>query len=284
MKKLRSLLICCFLVTGCIPSSVQLLAHTAKKIIPWGESNTKYGQYKVGNPYSINGTKYYPREDWDYEEKGIASWYGGSDDNFHGKKTANGEIYNSRDLTAAHRTLPMPSFVKVTNLENGRSLVLRINDRGPYAKGRIIDVSKKAATLLGFKSKGTAKVKVKILKEESMEIAKAAKSGEKLSKVKFSQDVKVEEGSKITASSVTHLPVNKTNIYVQAGSFTIYDNAINLKSKLSDLGPVIIEPAKVNGKDFFRVQMGPIYSVEQADDLLYLLSKMGLEKSNIVVK
>lgn len=105
------------------------------------------GIYKVGNPYKIMGKWYYPQEDYDYSEVGTASWYG---KDFHAKRTANGEKYDMYSLTAAHRTLPLPSIVKVTNLENGRSLVLRVNDRGPYAKNRIIDVSKRASQLLGF--------------------------------------------------------------------------------------------------------------------------------------
>ena len=95
----------------------------------------KLGNYKVGKPYKIMGKWYYPKEDYSYSEIGTASWYG---KDFHAKYTANGEIYDMNTLTAAHRTLPLPSIVRVTNLENGRSLVLRVNDRGPFAKNRII--------------------------------------------------------------------------------------------------------------------------------------------------
>src|SRR3974390_2935371 len=115
------------------------------------------GVYKVGQPYQIDGTWYYPHEQPDYDETGIASWYGPS---FHGQHTANGEIFDATGISAAHRTLPMPVNVRVTNLENGRSLVVRVNDRGPFARGRIIDVSEHAAQLLGFYQKGTAKVRV----------------------------------------------------------------------------------------------------------------------------
>ncbi len=122
--------------------------------------------YKVGNPYQIDGAWYYPAIDWNYDETGIASWYG---EDFHGKYTANGEVYDLNAVTAAHRTLPMPSIVQVTNLDNGRTIQLRVNDRGPYARGRIIDVSRRAAQLLGFESIGTAKVRVRILVPESMQ-------------------------------------------------------------------------------------------------------------------
>ena len=118
------------------------------------------GVYKIGVPYEEEGVWYYPKEQPDYDETGIASWYGGE---FHGHRTANGEVFDANGLTAAHPTLPMPVNVRVTNLENGKSLVLRVNDRGPFKRGRIIDVSQRAAQLLGFYGKGTAKVRVTYL-------------------------------------------------------------------------------------------------------------------------
>ena len=128
------------------------------------------GVYKVGNPYKILGRWYYPKEDYSYKEVGIASWYG---PDFHAKRTANGEKYDMHSLTAAHRTLPLPSIVRITNLENGRSLVVRVNDRGPYARSRIVDVSKKVAQLLGFLEQGTAKVRVEVLEKESKNLKAA---------------------------------------------------------------------------------------------------------------
>jgi len=132
---------------------------------------SEQGNYKVGQPYQINGVWYSPREDWSYDETGMASWYGEA---FHGRYTADGEIFDLNSLTAAHRTLPMPVVVRTTNLENGRSIELRVNDRGPYAAGRIIDVSRRAAQLLGFEGQGTAKVRVQIDVPESMKVATAA--------------------------------------------------------------------------------------------------------------
>jgi rare lipoprotein A len=132
------------------------------------------GVYKVGKPYQIAGTWYYPAVDYDYSETGIASWYG---PDFHGKDTANGEPYDMNELTAAHRTLPMPSMVRVTNLENGRQIALRVNDRGPFARNRIIDVSRRAAQLLGFEQQGTARVRVDIMAAESRQIALLAGAG-----------------------------------------------------------------------------------------------------------
>ena len=115
------------------------------------------GVYKVGQPYQIDNIWYYPAEQPDYDETGIASWYGPT---FYGKRTANGELYDGNALTAAHRTLPLPVNVRVTNLENGKSIIVRVNDRGPYARGRIIDLSKRAAELLDVVQTGTARVRV----------------------------------------------------------------------------------------------------------------------------
>jgi rare lipoprotein A len=135
-------------------------------------TETGRGTYKIGKPYVIEGATYYPQEDYSYDETGIASWYGPG---FHGRYTANGEVFDEDQLTAAHRTLPMPSLVRVTNLDNGKSAVVRVNDRGPFARGRIIDMSKRGSEILGFKSNGTAKVRVQILADESRAIADAAR-------------------------------------------------------------------------------------------------------------
>lgn len=114
--------------------------------------------YKVGKPYEVNGRWYYPKEDPGYAKVGVASWYG---DEFQGRLTANGEIFDMNRLSAAHTTLPLPSMVEVTNLENGRAIVVRVNDRGPFARERIIDLSREAARQLGFEHQGTARVRVR---------------------------------------------------------------------------------------------------------------------------
>ncbi len=164
-----SSLIALLLLTAC--AETEFGANVAKSI---SRDTQSQGAYKVGNPYLIEGQEYYPQENFNYTETGIASWYGPG---FHAKQTANGEHFDQNELTAAHRTLQMPSLVRVTNLENGRSVVLRVNDRGPFARGRIIDVSSKAADLLAFKGKGTAKVRVETLPLESRRIAEDAKAG-----------------------------------------------------------------------------------------------------------
>ncbi|MBC8241193.1 MAG: septal ring lytic transglycosylase RlpA family protein, partial [Alphaproteobacteria bacterium] len=154
------LLVAAFILAACAES--QLALHVAKKLqrATTDKASGGAGAYKVGKPYQIKGVWYYPREDPRYSKTGIASWYG---EKFDGRRTANGETYDMNALTAAHKTLPMPVRVRVTNLDNGRSLVLRVNDRGPFVNGRIIDVSRRAAQLLGFQKQGTAKVLVTVL-------------------------------------------------------------------------------------------------------------------------
>jgi rare lipoprotein A len=137
------------------------------------EIGTNYsGRFKIGNPYQIKGITYYPQDFENYVEYGRASWYG---DDFHGNKTANGETYNMGDMTAAHRILPLPSIVRVTNLDNGKSVIVRVNDRGPFAKNRIIDVSQNAAIKLGYKTQGTANVKVEFLEKETEKLLQKIK-------------------------------------------------------------------------------------------------------------
>jgi rare lipoprotein A len=128
--------------------------------------------FKIGNPYQIFGVSYIPQNYEDYQEIGTASWYG---DDFHGKATANGEVYNMQSMTAAHPTLPLPSLVRVTNLRNNKSVIVRVNDRGPFARNRVIDVSEKAADFLEFKNQGTTQVKVQLLRNETDELLEKLK-------------------------------------------------------------------------------------------------------------
>src|ERR1700693_2701834 len=124
------------------------------------------GTYRVGKPYTVGGRVYVPEEDVNYREEGLASWYG---DDFHGRLTANGEVFDMESLTAAHPTLPMPCYARVTNLANGKSLIVRVNDRGPYHGNRLIDVSNKAAELLEFKGNGVARVQVEYVARAPLE-------------------------------------------------------------------------------------------------------------------
>jgi rare lipoprotein A len=141
--------------------------HASPKVIADGEPVPKGGgQYLVGHPYTIAGHTYYPSETTTYTSIGMASWYGAA---FHGRRTANGEVYDMASLTAAHPTMPLPSYARVTNLSNGYSVIVRVNDRGPYHGGRVMDVSSRAADMLGFKGAGTAKIKVEYVGRAPLE-------------------------------------------------------------------------------------------------------------------
>jgi len=140
---------------------------SSPRVVAFGEPVPKGGgTYRVGKPYTVAGRIYVPEEDTGYREEGLASWYG---DDFHGRLTANGEVFDMASLTAAHPTLPMPCYARVTNLSNGKSLIVRVNDRGPYHGNRLIDVSNKAAELLEFKGNGVARVRVEYVARAPLE-------------------------------------------------------------------------------------------------------------------
>lgn len=381
-----------FMLPAC--AETQLVAHYTKKMMGYGSPSARTaGTYKVGNPYKIKGRWYTPQEKFQHSETGIASWYGPG---FHGKKTANGETYDQYELTAAHRTLQLPSLVKVTNLENGKSVVVRINDRGPFAHGRIIDMSRRGAELLGFKNKGTARVRVTVLEEASRKLASAAKAGQDTSRIdvaslmrqpapqpqprikvaeaprqvyqpvtlekrKVVQDYAVLrndaralplpeslqstylindaeavpvqaaptgltldpiEASVVKAPPVAEQPVAKnemaflkeldfmkesgvqghedqgrfvpdpvvtqgaieeSHIYVQAGAFSNYQNAEMLATKLSKVGVVNINAVDVSGQKLYRVRVGPMNEVSEADIVLAQVIDQGHQNARIVV-
>ncbi len=307
-----------FLLTGC--AEVNLLGHAASKVNDMNRPSQDVAAIranrKIGKPYQIEGIWYYPKDEPAYSETGLASWYG---DPFHGRKTANGETYDMNQLTAAHKTLPMPTDVRVTNLENGRSIVVTINDRGPFVHGRIIDLSRRAAQLLGVIRNGTAKVRVEsILAEQgdvrylakaetapqertveaaapvkgpiksaalappsSVSVAPKPKTTEKIEPV----DAKV--GQKQVANAkpiVTQKPVQATEIYIQAGAFIDFDNANKLSARLSPLGAAKVYQVLVNGQDFYRVRLGPVYDVAEADQLLAKLINNGHTSARIVIE
>jgi len=157
-----------------------LFALSACSTGPYGRSpSNKPGaapHYKVGKPYRVKGKLYHPAEDPDYEAYGVASWYGRD---FHGKLTANGERFDMNRLSAAHTTLPMPSLVEVTNISNGRRIVVRVNDRGPFADNRLIDLSREAARQLGFERKGLSRVRVRYVGPAPL-LAKAPRANQRL--------------------------------------------------------------------------------------------------------
>ena len=345
-------------------AEAQLASHAVKVADPAPQQQktdavAKPGNYKVGKPYQIEGVWYYPAEDYSYAETGIASWYG---TDFHGKYTANGELYDMNDLTAAHRTLPMPSLVRVTNLDNGRSIVIRVNDRGPFARGRIIDVSRRSAQLLGFEQIGTAKVRVEILADESRQMAALARrtpgpDDEKPAAAPLGQvavqtlapppgatvapapapqaarptystppasapasrtgrpvanppppavaaqdparpnaaQAQIAAASQpqtaaadsaappTTTGQVTVVPVQATNIYVQAGAFANPQNAQRLSNTLSSIAPAQLSYVLVGTTAMYRVRLGPAASVADADSMLARVVAAGYPDARIVV-
>lgn len=271
------------------------------------------GVYKVGNPYQIDNVWYYPHEQPDYDETGVASWYGPT---FYGKSTANGETYDGNALTAAHRTLPMPVNVRVTNLDNGKSIIVRVNDRGPYARGRIIDLSRRAAELLDVVQTGTAKVRVTYLSRADMEgggpppaitppeIASAlpAVPAAKIDTsplgvvpgAPVAPPVKqsvlptpvplppVQVAINQPSEQVVQEPVSAaTHLYVQVGAFSKLDNAKTLLSKLG--GDLRISTLQRNGQTLYRVRTGPLNSIEDADAALSRITGAGSNDAHIVV-
>ena len=272
--------------------------------------------YKVGTPYAVAGVWYYPKEEPGYDETGIASWYGTE---FHGRVTADGEVFDRTAITGAHPTLPMPTNVRVTNLENGKSIVVRVNDRGPFANGRIIDLSERAADLLGYKLKGTARVRVTFLSKADLygpgsappsqdtpiEVANAipaaptqlvsASTLAPISGVRAApaapaiglpkalpQQVTVAS-SEIPDGRVTQLQVPATTgLYVQAGAFTSPANAGSVATKLSSLGARVMRGVK-DGHPIFRVRIGPFQDVTAADSVLGQVHALGQSDAQIVV-
>ena len=298
-------LLAIFALAAC--AEAELVSHTAKIVQP-PSAEVKKGVYKVGKPYRVDEVWYYPKVDYSYRKTGIASWYG---PRFQGRRTANGEIYDQYKMTAAHPTLPMPSMVRVTNLENGRSVVVRVNDRGPFKNSRIIDLSRKAAELLGFREDGTAKVLVEVMEPESRQLAVIAQIGSAagnapqavpvvpvvarpLNRANGAQETGAVESATAERvrpavvepqadGKVTRHPVRPTSIYVQAGAFILRGNAVQLGERLSAYGVPVISQALVGDSLYYRVRLGPVKSVAAADSLLASLLRDGHTKARVVV-
>jgi rare lipoprotein A len=265
--------------------------------------------YKIGKPYQVGGVWYYPAVNYDYDETGVASWYGPG---FVGHSTASGETYDENAMTAAHKTLPLPTLVRVTNLENGRQIQLRINDRGPFVNDRIIDLSRRAAQLLGVEQQGTAKVRVQVMAEESRALALSAGAGEEAQgpQPTAAPTAKVTTealpGSTKSAVSaagtppkaivlgyapvpqpspvVVQQPVHATNLFIQAGAFLQLDNADRLRAKLSGVGSARVVPVQLGAQRFYRVRLGPIATVALADAMLGRVIAMGNKDARLVVE
>jgi rare lipoprotein A len=163
----------CLLLANCSSSGLtsrvdpRYGVSSSPRVVEMGDPVPKGGgTYRVGKPYMVAGQLYVPEENVNYRQEGLASWYG---DDFHGRLTANGEVFDMTSLSAAHPTLPMPCYARVTNLSNGKSLIVRVNDRGPYHANRVMDVSSRAADLLGFKGNGVARVRVEYVGRAPLE-------------------------------------------------------------------------------------------------------------------
>ena len=308
MRILISCLVIAFFFSGC--TSFEVAVDMAKR---FGRSDGE-ARYKVGDPYEVRGVWYYPERDLSYDETGIASWYGKE---FAGKPTANGERFDPAVVSAAHKTLPMPSAVRVTNLENGRAMVVRVNDRGPFVAGRIIDLSREAARLLGFQKKGIARVRVQVLAEESLRLEREAKEGRFPSIGAASSDaprpkttaaevpsvslksrdksgsVIERDGDAVSAidlitssrsTDVIELEPVATSIWVQAGAFANRSNAEAVAQRLQVIGSVEISSFDLNGSVVHRVRIGPLGEVGDADRTLARVLELGYQGSRIILE
>jgi len=211
------------------------------------------------NPYTVFNVGYHPLRSADgYRERGVASWYGKK---FHGRRTSSGETYDMYSMTAAHKTLPLPSTVRVRNLNNGKSVVVRVNDRGPFLNNRLIDLSYAAAARLGILGTGTGIVEVEALTSDEPAAARAPES----------------------------VPLPKTappRLYLQVGAFTSRDNAENLKTRLAgaDLKSVHIQNTGLDATPLYRVRIGPLDSVDESDRLAARVVAQGLPNPIVVVE
>jgi rare lipoprotein A len=204
----------------------------------FGASHTPHPTYKVGAPYTVKGITYYPHIDYAYDQVGMASWYG---EQFQGQYTANGEVFDLNEISAAHTTLPLPSIVEVVNMENGRALRIRVNDRGPFAHGRIIDLSRRAAQLLGFERGGTARVRVKVLREESIRAAALAARGIVSSEseepvAEIASTRPGESALQIAAAPLREFYIESPDYHVQAGPIATQEEADRLLSQMTASG------------------------------------------------
>lgn len=250
--------------------------------IPDAVPKTEARSATGNNPYAVYGVTYSPLTDSrGYRERGIASWYGKK---FHSKRTSSGEPYDMYAMTAAHKTLPLPSYARVRNLQNGRSVVVRVNDRGPFLHNRLIDLSYAAAARLGILGTGTGVVEVEAVSPEEPETQVAQVKTYPLQVI--APAVAAEELPQPRATAAG------PKLYLQVGAFTQWDNAANLRNRLEReaLRPISIQSsqaAKGNGPDaarVYRVRVGPLTNVEEGDRLTERAAQLGVPDARIVVE
>lgn len=262
-------------------------------------------QERVGPPYEANGRWYVPTPEPGYEQTGTASWYGPS---FHGQRTSSGEVFDQEALTAAHPTLPIPSLVQVTNLENGREVIVRVNDRGPFVGERLIDMSHGAAEVLGFADAGQARVHVRYLgpaprrvdAEQGARpapIAPPAPARTALAAHDGPLSLTPEEGS-VDDDALAGAPVGEPirrpapvyaaaqgSFFVQVGAFSDLGNAHRVRDAVGAAGPVVVDVRNTaSGGELFRVRVGPWNSREEADSARRTLASLGYGETVIAAR
>ena len=245
------------------PSRPMNFAHL-ENAVPKHEKRTR-----AGNPstYVVLGKRYYVmKESTGYVERGPASWYGKK---FHGRKTSNGETYNMYAMTAAHKTLPIPTYLQVTNLDNGKSVVVRVNDRGPFHGNRIIDLSYAAASKLGYAKNGVGNVELRAIEPGQPTTTTASRPGTTPQKI----------------VSATSAPAASNQLFLQLGSFISRTNAESLRAQLTlnNVTTAAVQQTEVDRKYIYRVRIGPIASTEEADSLASRIHQLGMGVPSIVL-
>jgi rare lipoprotein A len=229
--------------------------------VPKAEPRSRYG-----NPasYVVFGKRYHTLpSSKGYRERGLASWYGTK---FHGKRTSSGEPYDLYAMTAAHKTLPLPTYVEVTNLDNGRSVIVKVNDRGPFHGGRIIDLSYTAASKLGILDKGTGRVEVRAIDPRTPDQAPAN------TPVLVQKDIPAE--------------TTDSQLFLQVGAFQDRNNAERMRNNIQaqNLGAVRIVEAGTEQGTFYKVQVGPLSDAGEADRVAQALQPLGISAARSYVK
>jgi rare lipoprotein A len=236
----------------------------------------------TGNkPYSVYGIAYTPLADTNgYRERGIASWYGKK---FHGRRTSSGEPYDMYAMTAAHKTLPLPAYVRVRNLQNGRSIIARVNDRGPFLHNRLIDLSYAAAAKLGILDSGTGLVEVEVANPDEPTTQVASVETYPLQVISSAAAEELPKSQAIAAPP---------KLYLQVGAFSQRDNATSLRDRLEReaLRPIFIQPAadsdqsRPDAPPVYRVRIGPLANVEEGDKLMERATQLGVSGARIVIE
>ncbi len=292
MRLLVVVIISALTVTACSPYQIKDSApktptriDRTEKVVPKVEPKSKYGNPKS---YVVFGKRYYTLpSSRGYVEQGIASWYGTK---FHGRRTSSGETYDMYAMTAAHKTLPLPTYARVTNKKNGRSIIVRINDRGPFHDNRIIDLSYAAATRLGIVTMGTGLVEVRAIDPRASQVAEdsagkiAAMADDGLVDVATPASntqtadsaVKQKSGSSLL-TSVPQNDENEVGIFVQIGAFRSQQNAYKLRNqfKAFQLGQLDVKTDRLEDSPIYKVRIGPMSTVEQADETVARLNQLG---------